>query len=128
MAKLNKNAQKWVRALRSGVFQQGKDALSQDGKYCCLGVACFLAAMEGVIPPPVRRNIDHKLEFDHQANYLPISVRNWLGLRSINGDFHTKHDEINLARLNDEGTSFAGIARIIESKPKGLFVTKRRKS
>lgn len=39
--KLNKNVKKkWVEALRSGDFVQGTKALKNDGKFCCLGVAC----------------------------------------------------------------------------------------
>lgn len=29
---------KWLNALRSGKYKQGKGALEKDGKYCCLGV------------------------------------------------------------------------------------------
>lgn len=37
---LNENAKKWVQALRSGEYKQGKDALRDNDKFCCLGVAC----------------------------------------------------------------------------------------
>lgn len=30
---------KWIEALRSGKYQQGKDMLYRAGRYCCLGVA-----------------------------------------------------------------------------------------
>lgn len=29
---------KWVAALRSGEFKQGKERLEKDGRFCCLGV------------------------------------------------------------------------------------------
>lgn len=29
---------KWIKALRSGKYEQGKDYLYKNGKYCCLGV------------------------------------------------------------------------------------------
>jgi hypothetical protein len=54
---LNENAKKWVRALRSGLFQQGTQISSQRKRFsedvkllifCCLGVACELAALDGV--------------------------------------------------------------------------------
>lgn len=32
----------WVDALRSGSYEQGQSALRENGKYCCLGVACNL--------------------------------------------------------------------------------------
>lgn len=31
-------ADKWVKALRSGEFEQGQGALKANNKYCCLGV------------------------------------------------------------------------------------------
>jgi len=40
------DVKKWVEALRSGEYEQGKgilcmdDEISGDWKYCCLGVAC----------------------------------------------------------------------------------------
>lgn len=34
---------KWVAALRSGKYKQGKGfLLDENGKYCCLGVACSI--------------------------------------------------------------------------------------
>lgn len=29
---------KWIKALRSGLYPQGNNALNENGKYCCLGV------------------------------------------------------------------------------------------
>lgn len=34
---------KWLKALRSGEFEQGTRRLHKDGKYCCIGVACKVA-------------------------------------------------------------------------------------
>lgn len=34
---------KWVKALRSGEYEQGRGHLCRDGKYCCLGVLCVVA-------------------------------------------------------------------------------------
>lgn len=34
---------KWVEALRSGKYKQGKEALCFGDKYCCLGVLCEIA-------------------------------------------------------------------------------------
>jgi hypothetical protein len=31
---------KWLEALRSGKYAQGRNALLHEGKYCCLGVLC----------------------------------------------------------------------------------------
>lgn len=34
---------KWVKALRSGKYKQGMQALYQEGSYCCLGVLSCIA-------------------------------------------------------------------------------------
>lgn len=40
----------WLAALRSGDYRQGRNQLkTEEGEYCCLGVACNLAVMAGVI-------------------------------------------------------------------------------
>lgn len=46
------NAKKWVAALRSGKYQQGKNALCIEGKFCCLGVAHECLVGEGKITRP----------------------------------------------------------------------------
>lgn len=37
---------KWIAALRSGEYKQGKFYLEHNGGYCCLGVACKIAGAE----------------------------------------------------------------------------------
>jgi len=83
------NIRKWVAALRSGEHEQGTGALNQDGKKCCLGVACIVAAQE--LPDLVVGNEDVSYEdatsratYDGEGGYLPRSVANWLGLDGIN--------------------------------------------
>jgi hypothetical protein len=39
---------RWVEALRSGRYKQATGALKKEDGYCCLGVACDLAAQDGV--------------------------------------------------------------------------------
>lgn len=39
--------EKWTKALRSGEFNQGKDALQTSEGFCCLGVACKVFIPEG---------------------------------------------------------------------------------
>jgi len=45
---MNKYMQKWIKALRSGKYKQGKHRLrtAKTGGYCCLGVACSVLAKE----------------------------------------------------------------------------------
>ena len=46
---MNANAKKWVRALRSGKYKQGREWLRAGDTFCCLGVACELAIKAKVI-------------------------------------------------------------------------------
>ena len=118
---LNPNARKWVDALRSGEYQQGRAYLvrmSPEGwQHCCLGVACELAAESGA---PVRREeYPDVVRFNNEGSALPDSVAKWLGLRSRCG--HFENDAKALYLENDNGKTFAEIADIIESQPQGLF-------
>lgn len=66
---------KWVIALRSGEYQQGKESLHPDGKFCCLGVACdlFLKAKKMTWE-------QNDFYIEKNLNDLPISVVHWFGL------------------------------------------------
>jgi hypothetical protein len=118
-SKLNKNARAWVRALRSGKYKQGKNQLRSGDRFCCLGVACELAVKAGVIGPPV---LDKTYRYGDSRFELDQRVGNWLGLRDNAGRFMKKGEPESLSDLNDHGKKFVTIARIIESKPEGLFV------
>lgn len=100
---------KWIEALRSGYYKQGKFSLCfslfVDNYYCCLGVACKISG--------VKSNIENECEFfDGQKLLLPISVKHKLGMSSENGEF----DESSLVLLNDRGSTFNEIASVIENE------------
>lgn len=118
---------RWVAALRSGEYVQGRDCLRSTGPadvddaFCCLGVLCDLAAREGVIEwdgtdawysEPVR-GIEH-----WNNTVLPLPVMVWAGLADDNprvacdvGGYTTA----SVASLNDEhGCTFSEIADCIE--------------
>ncbi len=127
---MNNNAKKWVEALKSGEFEQGKHCLaSADGKYCCLGVACEVAMKEGV-PLNKRLGEFNKMYYYYSDSskselnngFLPKEVMHWLGLATSDGGY--KDPYLNWATLtgkNDGGATFEEIAAFIESEPKGLF-------
>jgi hypothetical protein len=57
---------KWIKALRSGEYKQGKGVLrsgtGKDASYCCLGVLCDVAGkrvQEGQLYPTLK----HQIEF-----------------------------------------------------------------
>lgn len=118
--KLNAVAKRWVKALRSGKYKQGRETLKTDrGTYCCLGVLCDLAVKAKVIP-----------KFPEGEVVLPREVQRWVGLCTAEGSFSTVNgyycgfcDTSDLTVLNDtEKNKFPTIAKVIESQPKGLFV------
>jgi len=103
---MNKDIKKkWVDALRSGEYKQGKGQLRlYDVSFCCLGVLCNLAMKEGLAKWENNSFLDQ--EFG-----LPEEVTNWAGLKE--GDFQICD---NLAGMNDKGIGFEEIADVAESK------------
>lgn len=63
---------KWLKALRSGKFKKGKEALKTGNKFCCLGVACEI----GLAVP--EKNSD---SFCSQE-FLPNNIQNFLATRN----------------------------------------------
>lgn len=111
----------WVKALRSGKFQQGYGKLhyeNKDGeqKFCCLGVLCELAVKEGVISPSEKYNRDY--EYDGADATLPEAVLDWVGIKDDCGSM--KKGSL-VSRNDSRKYSFERIADIIESKSSELF-------
>ena len=132
MAELNPNAKKWVEALRSGRFKQGKRALTTviggEEYDCCLGVACKVAIESGLDLKISGRTMPTLLDGQLARIYdvssygvLPEKVREWLGLMWSDGAYGTDAGEHHLTEDNDSGKTFEQIADIIESQPNGLF-------
>ena len=134
MAKLNKNAQKLVDALRSGKYKQTKHALHTvaDDGYCCLGVACDVYEKETgktltrseqtmTIGPNNGRS-RRVTTFDGEPFSLPQEVQDFYNFRTDCGSFKKPiENAYSLDMLNDAGENFDTIADFIESKPEGLF-------
>lgn len=107
---------KWLAALRSGDYRQGRRALydaSTDG-YCCLGV------LQHVMGGNVERYEDWT-----PKSYPSETWRNRLGVEfrsSRGGTTHNPHLpklETDAASANDTGHSFAEIADAIEACAEG---------
>jgi hypothetical protein len=131
--------EKWVEALRSGDYTQAKGKLTKtdpDGEpvgYCCLGVLCDLALLDGVDLDIEAKTVEylndpaskmHFLTYNAYSDMQPEEVNVWAGL-SRGGD--TVEDPTRpgifissataaevLAGLNDNGSTFEEIADIIE--------------
>lgn len=118
---MNANAKKWVEALRSGKYEQGKYDLRYDNKFCVLGVACDLMVKEELIKE--RYMGWGAYEYGGQSRILCKSAAQWLGLCSLIGSYGGCSSDLmnSLSWDNDRGLSFSQLADLIESEPEGLF-------
>jgi hypothetical protein len=95
---------KWVKALRSGDYDQGHHKLrSKNDNFCCLGVLCNLHAMEH--PDYAARQRDARL-YGNKDSFLPEAVEDWAGL-----NFPIVRE---LATMNDNGYTFKQLADYID--------------
>lgn len=105
--------QKWIKALRSGNYKQGKFKLrNSKNEFCCLGVLCNLHAEAH---PEIARTEYSKGSYMGYSIHLPEDVCKWAELSCPGGGFRYETGKIeSLESLNDNGTSFSDIADIIE--------------
>lgn len=93
-------AMKWVEALRSGKYEQGKGYLKNPyNKYCCLGVLCEVEVIKDYTTLTSKQ--------DDPNTFYP-----GIALRTKNGTYAGGAD--NLVDSNDSGLSFEEIADIVE--------------
>jgi hypothetical protein len=119
---------RWLDALRSGKYQQAKTVLrTENDRYCCLGVLCEIVDPEGWTPGRVF-NADAGVGepnipclayggtevFGVACNYTQMPPEKVLARAGVTYRFA----EI-LAEHNDDGESFADIARRIEALAPG---------
>ena len=115
----------WVKALRSGDYEQGKEALCKGGSFCCLGVLCEILELpkvdhSGAIYYNFPRPEGALSAVGMQQSVIP---RIWqpiiledLNLQQVveddEGDKRTLHT--HLICMNDAGKTFDEIADYIE--------------
>ena len=100
-------ADKWVKALRGGEYEQGKDSLQSMNGFCCLGVLCDLAAKNNVL---VNTREGSLLVGNYLADQKP--VMEWSGVTTTKGDFGVG----SLADMNENGSNFNELADTIEAE------------
>ena len=140
-------AMKWVKALRSGKYEQGVGYLCQftgkGKKHCCLGVLTDMyqaeqkAKKKKVIPTKVSDvyindstatsglKLLEVVKYgggEYAAEGLPLAVRRWAGIEGRLGEFDVmnKGHYKSLSHMNDEGNSFKKIANFIEKNYENL--------
>lgn len=119
-------AEQWTAALRSGDYTQTKSYLNKDNTFCCLGVLCDLAEKAGIVKktsegcdegccPVLYTAVDD--DGDSSSYALPLAVREWSGINSLEGELTHKVDNYAcLISINDSGNyTFDDIADIIEN-------------
>jgi hypothetical protein len=104
---------RFVEALRSGKYKQGRDRLRTGDKFCCLGVACDLAKRSLKLNWEFSGWADEGQLFDSAKTSLPESVRRYYGFEDT--DPILSADE-SAAILNDSGKRFKTLARLFEKK------------
>tara|TARA_E500000305_G_scaffold50354_1_gene39480 strand:- start:506 stop:895 length:390 start_codon:yes stop_codon:yes gene_type:complete len=121
------DVKKWVKALRSGEYQQGKESLcgedeiSGECDYCCLGVACDILTESDWIKLP------HWASWSigkHKEFVIPPAADSCGWGQTETTSFPSKETlkemgldlayAQELAQLNDKGWSFKRIANKIE--------------
>lgn len=123
---MNENAKKWVKALRSGEYQQTIGELQGCDGFCCLGVGVMVYAKETGTDLSEAVDGTGKLVGGNLCSFsIYDDTRQWLGLADSEGEFYYQDqgDRLgSLVRLNDDNRlDFNQIADVIESEPRGLF-------
>ncbi len=119
---------KWLEALESGNYKQGRGCLNGPNGFCCLGVLCEVMGLEhepiaGVDGPMAH----YKYEGSHSGGYVPLAAVPATGLNGSAGSFKQAvlHGGLAwdcLTSLNDTvGLSFPEIAAYIRHDPHNVF-------
>lgn len=123
----SKVKKKWLRALRSGRYQQGRHRLrTKHNKFCCLGVLCDLHAKatgKKGWKEETRGMFGAGFSYLGQDTLPPQSVCEWAGFPKV-GDLCITNPKVksrngrqsDLAKRNDNRATFAEIADLIEAQ------------
>ena len=116
------NLQKWIAALRSGEYKQGRSYLRDGAEYCCLGVLCDVYRKEtgkGEWEPRFNNPKEtYVFVVDGDTSYLVpnMAVLDWLCIGELlKHDFYANY---SITTLNDDLCwSFNKIADVLEALP-----------
>jgi len=116
---------KWLKALRSGNYEQTTNCLKDLKGYCCLGVLCEIARDEKVVIWDKHEQMYGEKDDSDTFNgeHLPEAVSKWAGLDredpTVNyvSDYNDNKVPTYLSGLNDKTKlSFKQIADLIEEQ------------
>ena len=98
---------KWVKALRSGEYKQGRLYLQRDNLFCCLGVLCKVLDVPNIVSDYKHNTIAFNFGNEYSHVGLPTTFRQNIELSAI--------EEGVLINMNDKlGKNFSQIADYIE--------------
>lgn len=100
-------AERWVKALRSGKYQQATGSLKTKSGYCCLGVACKIKGAR------IADLKDHEW-IERKGCIDPIVLEKIPDL--LKGDSRENEFVKIVADMNDRGKTFTVIADYIEQE------------
>lgn len=119
---MDKNLKRrWIKALRSGKYPKGKEALHilgatrKEDTFCCLGVLAQLAVKDGIIEPKLDKEskVARYGTTDHDGTFLPAKICKWAGIpRHSLGKIDDP--QYLLADQNDHCDSFEEVIPLIE--------------
>lgn len=132
--KLNEEwKREWLEALRGGSYKQGQMYLRTGNEFCCLGVACDLAAAKGLGTWATETDYFYPTQGSAEQYGLPFEIMEVMFSDLADGEeldtgqsgsgplpFEVLNDgalgrkRAFLADLNDVGLTFAQIADLIE--------------
>lgn len=118
MQDLGPNQQRWLDALESDEYPQGKNALNTGNGFCCLGVACEIFKTDSV----EMGECSDGITYNDNWETAPRFVIEALGLYGELGEAAPCTMANKLATLNDdENRTFREIAAIIKTEPGVYF-------
>ena len=90
-------ADEWIKALRSGDYNQTKESLSDGDGFCCLGVLCDISGLGSW------NDYGDSTHYGTEGEVLPEFVMEWAGIRDPEGKWENFDNPkaITLTCLND---------------------------
>lgn len=113
---------RWVKALRSGDYQQIRGYLHANDRFCCLGVLCEVVKND--LDLDINTDPEGRTYYNGEHTYLPFKVVERIGISATGTVIKRRYnanDTLELAlggstlsMLNDRGFTFDQIADIID--------------
>ena len=122
--KLGPNQTRWIEALESGNYKQGRSYLHAiEGGYCCLGVGCSLFLGPGELSYGSDYEPPHE-KWDGSSAFASDELVEILGLYGKDG--RARDPRLTpLSAMNDQGISFMEIAKKLRNTP-ALYLKETR--